>query len=268
MEELFGCPSKVKHPHVRSSNAWSQASREKSTRKYQNTISIHFAGTFSKDADFSRFFAHIVVNLILSSRCGKHHEVFRMFGVLCRHSLVLKCWERPQNKHSSSSLESLSHILHHWNLGAEPISNKTTCSKQRDFLKQSMCTLSCTQLLVNLRCHWNPKVGSEASEFTFSLCWTNFEVLSLSLFSMTAMTAIAFEKTEDCRPTGIQTGSSFGQDPRDGLIRKAHVFSICWVDTIFKGLSYVHEKKHQRAHAFLSRKCCKSSANFTNKTEK
>jgi hypothetical protein len=45
--------------------------------------------------------------------------------------------------------------------------------------------------------------------------------------AMTAMTAIAFEKTEDCRPTGIQTGSSFGQDPRDGLIRKAHVFSIC-----------------------------------------
>ena len=34
------CPSKVKHPHEHSSNAWSQASREKSTRTYQNTFSI------------------------------------------------------------------------------------------------------------------------------------------------------------------------------------------------------------------------------------
>ena len=59
------------------------------------SISRHFVGTFSKDADFSRFFAHIVVNLILSSRCGKHHELFRMFGVLQR-SFEVEIWSPNQ----------------------------------------------------------------------------------------------------------------------------------------------------------------------------
>ena len=64
-----GC--EVRHTRQKSNiamgiaNASSQASREKSTRTYQNTIGplgTCFAGTFS-EVDFIGFFAHTVVNL-------------------------------------------------------------------------------------------------------------------------------------------------------------------------------------------------------------
>ena len=57
------CPSKVKYPHGHSSNAQSQASREKSTKRYQNTIGTYFAETFSEYIDVIGFFAHTVVSL-------------------------------------------------------------------------------------------------------------------------------------------------------------------------------------------------------------